>query len=93
MLNAAHALKMNRWWDFSFQLKLASNLLLAWVMLFHPPFEFWFNFRVQNTFGPDYENNRFCMLKPEKENTVFMIKHTHLIQMANIQSKMYPCYS
>lgn len=71
MLNAAHALKMNRWWDFFFfQLKLASNLLLAWVILFHPPFEFWFKSRVQNTFGPDYENKRFCMLKSEKENTV-----------------------
>ena len=39
-------------------------------MFVHPPFEFWFNFRVQNTFGPDYENNRFYMLKPEKEKTV-----------------------
>ena len=68
MLNAIHALKVNRWWDFPFQLNLVSNLLLAWVMFIHPPFEFWFNFRVQNTFGPDYENNRFYMLKPEKEN-------------------------
>lgn len=53
MLNAIHALKINRWWDFSFQLKLASNLLLAGVMFFHPLFEFWFKSRAQNTFGPD----------------------------------------
>lgn len=70
MLNAAHALKMNRWWDFFFQLKIASNLSFAWVMLFHPLFEFWFKSRVQNTFGPDYEKKRFCMLKSEKANIV-----------------------
>lgn len=79
MLNATHALKMNRWWGFSFQLKLASNLFLAWVMFFLPPFEFWFNFSVHNTFGPDYENNRFFMLKPEKENTVSFYDYTHTL--------------
>lgn len=68
---------MNGWGDFSFQLKLASNLLLVWVMLFHSPFEFWFKSRVQTTFGLDYENKRFCMLESEKENTVSFHAQTH----------------
>lgn len=45
----------------------------------------WFKSRVQNTFGPDYENKGFaCSNQKRKLQSVFMLKHTHLIQMANI---------
>lgn len=53
---------------FSFSIKPCLKPITCMGNVHSSPFEFWFNFRVQNTFGPDYENNRFYMLKPEKEN-------------------------
>lgn len=80
MLNATHALNMPRWWDFSFQFKLASNLLLAWVMLFHPPLSF--------SLSPEYEIHLALVMKIKgfacpnqkgKVQSVFMLKHTHFV--------------